>query len=64
MVLFLVSRKLKLFCRYSVDALLDDLLSKHLMEKKMYIGQKIRVMHHKLKFGFLIFIREKLSIAC
>ncbi|XP_030537321.1 protein BREAST CANCER SUSCEPTIBILITY 2 homolog B-like isoform X2 [Rhodamnia argentea] len=33
---------------YSVDALLDDLLSKHLMEKKMYIGQKIRIWGARL----------------
>ncbi|XP_010037674.2 protein BREAST CANCER SUSCEPTIBILITY 2 homolog B isoform X2 [Eucalyptus grandis] len=33
---------------YSVDALLDDLLSKHLMEKKIYIGQKIRIWGARL----------------
>ncbi|XP_056170255.1 protein BREAST CANCER SUSCEPTIBILITY 2 homolog B-like isoform X2 [Syzygium oleosum] len=33
---------------YSVDALLDGLLSKHLMEKKMYIGQKIRIWGARL----------------
>ncbi|KAF7849345.1 hypothetical protein BT93_L0963 [Corymbia citriodora subsp. variegata] len=33
---------------YSVDALLDDFLSKHLMEKKVYIGQKIRIWGARL----------------
>lgn len=39
--------------RYSIDAFLDSLLSKQLLVGKLFVGQKLRVLHLFLHLGVL-----------